>query len=394
MSAIKRVSCETALEPYKKRKIEASTADRKYFSKVYDEIEPFLGNFAAYNVLEYVINYFFIEPSIVETKKPENISKKRCVTSFLKEGQDDFRKQLKTILSTNKVICAIKNNTHPFIAIPTTQAMHILIDKYREKYGINIQFIQLNLLCDFLKKTNDGYVGVIVQADKPFDKEAHVVSLLCYFGNQKHEFLLIDSSLPNSFAKSVVTQLQQSFANARIYVCFQQTQVDFFSCRLSALLIMRNIFLFLKKNTRSQGIAKLLDSFSIPLTENDSVFNLAYLPLNWVYTEQTCHPKNRQKQVAVMRELFSKNAYKKQNPSDTTAFRNKHLEWVHFDVKITLDNALIETLKQLPKPVGVMLADDSVIFKVEMQVNTYLAKKGFSCLKKVESLQSKIPSKK
>lgn len=159
-----------------------------------------------------------------------------------------------------------------------------------------------------------------------------------------------------------------------IYLTSSSRQVDKYSCRTGALILLRNALLSLRYHNAT-------GSFHSFLTQNaeleEGTSKIKALPPDWDYTEQIGNPLLKNREVSDIRRRFSK---KQKSPRSALDHRDSHTRERTFTYVVRQYKGKLEIDPELQPPPGITFHNYekgwSLGFKAAYSVNTYLLEKG------------------
>ena len=258
--------------------------------------------------------------------------------------------------------------------VPNAQALHYLVKRYQEKYGIHIlvvpDFKRLTSLLDQLNRLEPQYMGVIIGQALSSDL-SHVTPLLFYLpGNgerQKMECLILDSIGSDEYSQDLYNEYGLEKKN--IYSTSKPRQADRYSCRTGALTLLRNALLYLKYYDHKEGFAQALEEGEV---DSQSII---FLPPQWDYTDQIENKKLNKTHI-VIRNFFSKKNKLQESALD---HRLKHTEEKEFTCTIWKNQGGVCITQKPPEGVIEFQLNPPYMnlkFRITRKVNTFLLTKG------------------
>ena len=318
----------------------------------------------------------------LQVEYPQNVSSKSLIKQWIAESPVcPFMQKIAEIMARDDCMLKRENLTHPRIAFPKKPSLEFYTRAYKKKYDISIHLATLETLPDLVRQMNaslpkPSYVGFVVGADADELEGGHVAPLLCSFGREGLEFLIMDifggrDRSVKTLSHSLVTLTRRR----NILTAIGDRQVDNFSCRTGALSLLRNALLSLRHNEFHEGlkapIQRMLDGAEF---DPDNVC----LPSEWNYVEQIFH--GNEERFAV-RDYYSSKEAKRAHPRTVGMFRRQHTEDVRFRCILANMNNYQADFHALVPPPGtaadISEGEFKVTFSVSRPINTYLLHKGF-----------------
>ncbi len=222
-----------------------------------------------------------------------------------------------------------------------------------------------------LKDPTPRKVGYIVSANNPKDT-LHVTPMLFQMGpDNKNEALLLDIPGPNGHLSEhvhITNILQRN--NIPYAQCDDQRQVDEFSCRVGALVVLRNALMDFQSSSKSSLLEKV--------HPENGKFSI---PPKWGYNEQIHRPKSKDdyKELDEPRSLKSKKGKPKRSLEEARAKNNEELK---FKCTLTLPKSPLTkdfSVSNSPEGMKFKRLDNGQInikWESRVKVNTYMIRKG------------------
>lgn len=285
----------------------------------------------------------------------------------------------------DSLIKLIKTNAnYPTIHVPSVRSLNYLAYKYKCKYQIKITVVKGKNLADhfvkFKEKYKDQPIGIIAYSSE--HSLAHVTPLIFYYNSYDNSGYLLFLDLAGQNEKifdAIQKELAVNQPDIKLYYTTQDRQADNFSCRSSALTLLRNALLHLKT----------VDPFTIFNHMKLAGEKIEELPPEWDYTEQIyLHTSNLDHHFAI-RDLYSNTPHKRMNPRSVVQSRQQFAETVsvnyelHFRVEGNF--GFYSTLQQ-----GHVR---KVLFTCQKVFNLYLFKKGRSYCTYLDELPKDLKTK-
>lgn len=297
----------------------------------------------------------------------------------------------------------------PSLAIPNTNALRSIADKYADKYEVNIKVISLPKVEEAPPpdEEDDAYYDYINSRDDVFkerlnntkqllisqireelqdktprsigmifdvDGKSHVVPLLLKMENEEAQILVLDilgSNPRHAINKAVLDALQElqlPFAQ-----CRDKRQADMRSCRIGSVVTLRNALLTLKENQEAA-----LQPFE-NCVSSDDVSGRFNLPPAWGgANDQIFRPSEPADDILNPRQAYSKAPDK--HVETIKESRQRHRVEIPFQFELSLyhDTADLADIK-LPDGVQLeILAANQLKIKwtAFKQLNGYMLTKG------------------
>ncbi len=312
----------------------------------------------------------------------ESIDGKSYMTDFLQ--RTDIPEQLKAFVGTyigkhkckqGKIDCL----DYPVIALLSNEAMKAHLMEYQTKYGIHIEMCNGVDLANTLQQLKDNPpssspFGLIVQSEY---EEGHATPLLCHFTLDTQQVVIMDALGSNSTWETV-KQSKSACLNARIGYreAFKPRQADGFSCRTSAVILLRNALLDIMNKQNTQSFTAIF-AMTQPV-EDQGEGSICVIPREWDYTDQITNQAKAADEAYVPRQHI-----RGKPPMTVTEFRERHTNAVMFEYQLELDymDSDPSALATLTYPPGVEVRISNaktliLSWRGTRRINTYLVYKG------------------
>lgn len=305
----------------------------------------------------------------------------------VKENPHSFYQNLPALLAKHKWVLTVNNLTFSTVYCPKLLQLKLIAAKYLAKYGIEIVFFEQTKFVEQWEKlkkslTTPKYLGIIV--DNEVNGEGHVVPLVCYFGSSHTEAIILDT-LGGSQSALVLQRLlkKAGVSQEHLYSAMNIRQADKLSCRTGGTTILRNALLSLKHHKREGGFATAIRE-QISKEQVEGQF-LNALPIEWDYTDQVTNRSGDNSKVIVIRDLYSKQAGKRQAPRTVAQFRLEHTEENQFACVLKKQGPMLNIAMppELPNK-------DRIRFTVSFPVNSYLVNKAARWAKSHKPIRARL----
>lgn len=222
---------------------------------------------------------------------------------------------------------AIKENfqaPYDSYGIPRIQWLTAQAAYYKGRYGIVIEVttvvklddLMVRLLKEYDKKNK--YVGIILAPDE--DEKAHVLPLLLFFGESEIECLLADCTGTYGEDQYSFGRLGKEILrkhNCKLLWTKEARQADTFSCRLEAILFLRNALLFFRHHSTKLGLEKTLSEYG-----KVEYRTIDFVPPQWIHHAQIFSKRPNAHKELVITDLF--NEKRKANPRTIEEFHKRY----------------------------------------------------------------------
>ncbi|MBA3958070.1 MAG: hypothetical protein H0X51_06730 [Parachlamydiaceae bacterium] len=294
----------------------------------------------------------------------------------------------------------------PKVAQPNSDAMHNCVKYYQEKY--NILIMRVTWKSDFfeglLTLSKPMYMGVIFE----FYRTMHAIPVLFHINHAGAtsviEAIIMDSTgitdplitglnnVKSELEKLNIPYYRLNYTNNAIQFPLSRRQTDESSCRIDALITLRNALLHLKYVKCQNGFEDFLTK---ELGKNKKGFDLLALPGSWVGNAQRTSRIPETGKALVYRDFFSKKAHKRDNPRTVVELRAKHIGKVTYELTMWLADKF--TVPADPDFTLTTSDDESMTFVTwycHKRVNKYMQDKGFLLARKVDNAHKDFVSTK
>ena len=331
---------------------------------------------------------------------PSRIRALQPVLNFLSEGS--FKDSIQAALDGHDMDWMIINNmSHPFVYMPNRPALQTMAHNYYKKYRILIRETvcssrwdnRLNELIGEMEKQIEGpqYVGVIIAAN---DYYSHALPLIIYLGkkdpktgSRKRQFLIADTMGNSGDLFDSVESIIKKLKGAEIYATTKPRQVDTYSCRTGAMLLLKRALIALQDSSdkelagylKSHGIEEVV---SVKKKDEESLdysyFSFDYLPPQFDASEQVTNKGGNLDTTFDSRDRRSNKSRKKDNPRTIGEIRKSHRKDTTFEYCFKVEGSRLKPKTVIPKGVKIGRAGNciSVSITIQREVNTHLAEKG------------------
>jgi hypothetical protein len=277
------------------------------------------------------------------------------------------------------------------IESPNFAALEHEASYYEKKYQIPILIADLSSLPHVLENlkaefTSPCYVGIIFGISIKNKPYSHVTPLIFYFPGSrdlsKVECMIMDAANSDLEGDCIDSEMIENYgiSQKNIYEVKHIRQADKFSCRVGALVMLRNALLWLRyhEQTGFQGV--------LPFCEREGN-TLTTLPSGWDYTEQLPN-KNSKNDIAV-RRAYSKRPDKKDlGPEDAKEAEKRQRTKKHFDIEISFNPPVAFNCQDFPDGITFDQRLKTLKCSGELEVNSYLWRKGLEMKARIESRQT------
>lgn len=286
------------------------------------------------------------------------------------------------------MIFRYKQNSYPFV-YPTFKGLIAYVEHYKNKYGISITVLNneseiSTFLQNQLQDKTERFMAIIFDPTKT----EHVVSLIVKFHSKGAKAIILDviTQYKHEFCKVLENQLMINKIPTSI--CQDPRQADTKSCRVGALVTLRNALLNLKSNKSASAI---FDTANISSGQ-------CSIPAEWGFTDQIFKPKVSIDSLKNPRQLYSTKEYKRKAPESIQESRNKYQhDLLHFKYKITLSKnpateALDLSMLKLPPEIKCFRVGSDRLLRITISknpnLNVYMLYKGFHVAKYLNNLDA------
>jgi hypothetical protein len=291
-------------------------------------------------------------------------------------------------------------------ASPNKAALKSIAQRYWDKYKIYICIKSITSLSASIssfeseiknaQEMQHRFIGFIV-GQKEHIQCGHLAPLLGFF-QKAHppQFLLMDvvGESPLHLKHFIPSALTQDICDQSSFVIASgNRQADPFSCRLGAIVLLRNAMLWLQNAPTPSAYWKRACA-AAPQT----------IPFEWSYIEQIQQMNKENRPLAVCkRDQFSKNPTKREHPRLTENRFNAYFaevtmsQYIYCRFSEKLEKKSLRIL-DLPAQTTLEFVSDGIIldFSYKIRVNSYLLEKGYREIAKLSNKEriqlKKVPT--